>query len=1302
MNTKHFLAIALSCLVSSSFAIGKTGDTQGQPTIVLSEFDKPDFWQFANPKLTEKAKVIVDQNDSDSNACGSRTGGTCVLTKGSDYIKVMANQTRTYSADLSPEKGIPLPQGTTDLTLTLDAVTFHQDTFVPGLVVSYMKNGKREEKKLHHSLPKSDECPVYACPELKTVRLNGLDPDIAYDLVKISFPGKPSDGITNAFYLRSLTASVVPTAPTEYGYLQTPLYSTQENADLTLYTSNLDTQNHGYHAEYMVFPRVKSLSSTSNLARSASALSEHQHCWNRDSAHPYCKPFNGPLGIDNKAYEDWYTELSNYGQYPGIKTDGSSSTPSEEPYWKVDLEKATEVRFIKFRPMHHGTTVTLTGMKDDGDVETLFVSDSNTPNNSDIVVDFTEARANENASGKFKSFTLRYSGKPTHFANKTLYNVGLASFEIYQKATNAGGTYGNLKFPPPYADIENPLTSTAQSVSISTPNARTSIPLSQLTDLRPGSYLVYLKVFKDDQTVYQTEDTLTVLDQKIAVADPFFGMNVEFFEHLQPLERIGVNSIRVFVNWVMLVDNNQWNQDNYGKRDILKWPYYQNLMRDARARGMSVDVVFNSVPRFFADLDGNTYPNRPDYNYRFFPPKDLEQPYQNTAFYDYVYEFTSEFHDIIDSVEIGNEYDMNNCQGWAGWYGAFAGVEYDCSDAAKKDNPEGKPSLRNYMKDKADNSQTTYGNGGSRRGEYMEMLRAGYLAVKQATKDKNLSQDIPVAMMGLTRIHLQDICRMIKYEYPGNDNKTGLDFFDAFNVHSYWGIAAPEKASDSFNTATNSGISEKFCANTNFQVSSGPDTNYSDILSQLVSGAHAYGKPIWVTEFGYDDNFGKWVDGKLVRPSTRREQAVHSARAMLMYKKHQPQGLEKIFNYISKDDPNHNHFFGGMGVTDKDHHGKEYMIAYQQVTTLFSHTTFENEVQLTPGVKMLVFKRNNASDQDPYQKVAFIFKEEKGIQTVTFDTTTMESVSVNDLLNQSSSQQNTPVHLNLNWDNPAIILFGATDTQCPQSNPDCGNGDDTPTPLGADLEFRLNKDLKDANTNNHGTFDMVLANGSNQPAQFYSEIVSVQGEERIVTGLDVNDSTNHVIRSSNGQGVLKAPLKELTMAVWYKSMHDFSSGLPNHQTIVSKFNNYLMRVQASGNKLTVDCRLALEGIWGFASKGPHNYQDRVINDNQWHHLACTYDGTHLKYYHNGELIMNSVIPTKTGEDGTQQPRLIGRTDPWGETSNSQPLVVGGKVDFSGNISEAADAIIDDVLIFNKAVSAEEVQGLYETTPHNGQ
>ena len=80
----------------------------------------------------------------------------------------------------------------------------------------------------------------------------------------------------------------------------------------------------------------------------------------------------------------------------------------------------------------------------------------------------------------------------------------------------------------------------------------------------------------------------------------------------------------------------------------------------------------------------------------------------------------------------------------------------------------------------------------------------------------------------------------------------------------------------------------------------------------------------------------------------------------------------------------------------------------------------------------------------------------------------------------------------------------------------------------------------------------------------------------------------------------------------------------------------------------------------------------LVEDGNWHHVACTYDGAIVKVYVNGNL--EGSVAYTDGIGATNEPLLIGR-DPYTAPAR----------DFTG--------LIDEVEIFNRALTQSELQNI---------
>ena len=79
--------------------------------------------------------------------------------------------------------------------------------------------------------------------------------------------------------------------------------------------------------------------------------------------------------------------------------------------------------------------------------------------------------------------------------------------------------------------------------------------------------------------------------------------------------------------------------------------------------------------------------------------------------------------------------------------------------------------------------------------------------------------------------------------------------------------------------------------------------------------------------------------------------------------------------------------------------------------------------------------------------------------------------------------------------------------------------------------------------------------------------------------------------------------------------------------------------------------------------------------NKWTHLACTYDRVTIRVYVNGEEVAT----------GSLSESII---------TSSVPLSIGGK-EYGSTIKRYFDGLIDEVEIFNRALTAAEIKSIYD-------
>lgn len=153
----------------------------------------------------------------------------------------------------------------------------------------------------------------------------------------------------------------------------------------------------------------------------------------------------------------------------------------------------------------------------------------------------------------------------------------------------------------------------------------------------------------------------------------------------------------------------------------------------------------------------------------------------------------------------------------------------------------------------------------------------------------------------------------------------------------------------------------------------------------------------------------------------------------------------------------------------------------------------------------------------------------------------------------------------------------------------------------------------------------------------------------------------------------------ITTAAWVRK----SIGAPVH--FVRRFSDFILDAAdnpaklrftvngtasdpATGEPLVDEAGKPVPRTWGLGT-GP--YPD----DGKWHHVAGTYDGQKITTYVDGKVIAQS--PFK-----------------YGMFNSSNPIVIGARNDL---YTQSMKGEIDHVLLYNRALSGEEIQALFANT-----
>jgi hypothetical protein len=164
----------------------------------------------------------------------------------------------------------------------------------------------------------------------------------------------------------------------------------------------------------------------------------------------------------------------------------------------------------------------------------------------------------------------------------------------------------------------------------------------------------------------------------------------------------------------------------------------------------------------------------------------------------------------------------------------------------------------------------------------------------------------------------------------------------------------------------------------------------------------------------------------------------------------------------------------------------------------------------------------------------------------------------------------------------------------------------------------------------------------------------------------------------NGEQILCAPSEALdlrdalTLAAWVSARR-----IDDYDGIVVRGTDklvYSLRLLASRQLQFVS------NGWGRPRGGEGSCKHRSkgkIDTDRWHHVAVTYDGTHVRFYIDGELDPSEL----------KVHVRFGRV--------SEPLAIG--CDPPGGV-ERLDGALDDVRVYNRALSANEIAAIHAGSP----
>ena len=159
------------------------------------------------------------------------------------------------------------------------------------------------------------------------------------------------------------------------------------------------------------------------------------------------------------------------------------------------------------------------------------------------------------------------------------------------------------------------------------------------------------------------------------------------------------------------------------------------------------------------------------------------------------------------------------------------------------------------------------------------------------------------------------------------------------------------------------------------------------------------------------------------------------------------------------------------------------------------------------------------------------------------------------------------------------------------------------------------------------------------------------------------DGTNDYVDVGTGTGLNIT--QNITMEAWIK-LNTYTSGgaSTDRASIVQKTGQYYMTVNSTNGTLDA----FFQGVIG------HTPSNSTVPLNQWTYTAITYDGSNIKWYINGVL---DKMSSATGAI----------------TSDPRDVRVGGEPGFG----RFTNGLIDEVRIYNRALSADDIDHLYNSS-----
>ena len=228
------------------------------------------------------------------------------------------------------------------------------------------------------------------------------------------------------------------------------------------------------------------------------------------------------------------------------------------------------------------------------------------------------------------------------------------------------------------------------------------------------------------------------------------------------------------------------------------------------------------------------------------------------------------------------------------------------------------------------------------------------------------------------------------------------------------------------------------------------------------------------------------------------------------------------------------------------------------------------------------------------------------------------------------------------------------------------------TPEEAFAIIRHKVDLRSETLN-----ELVSELGSYYPIHKYTATEALNKKNAVLAPYSLSfDGDNDYVELGNQAGVLRLADSDGTISAWVKIV-DVSAD-DRYKRIVDKSD---AGGASKGYSLIVDGDDSTNSgvISGWISGGNRTGNSTVfVQDNEWTHIVWTWDGTNHKIYVNGVLDVTNAETTRPPSDAANM-----RFGTWNHSTERE---------FKGKM--------DEVSIFNKALTQAEITSLYAADPQN--